>query len=245
MQSKLIYIILFFFLLSIKAFPTDRDSLNIDKNSDISVNYLPDDFKDNYDSKDFKYEYNSDSEGLSWSERVTRWFYNLLRKIFDFKPTQKGLKITQYIIKALYYIALVLIIFLIVRSLIRKEGYWIFGKKSDKLEIATENIEVDLMETDFDRLINDAVLKNNYNLAVRYYYLKTLKVLTEKEIIEWDADKTNLDYLMEIDKTHIQNLFQKISYIYDYCWYGEFTLDQSSFNEAESRFISFFKTIGK
>lgn len=209
MQNKFLYIIIILCFLSLKAFSNVRDSINIDKNSDISVHYLPNDFKDNYNSKDFKYEYDSDIEGLSWSERVTRWIYNYLIKIFNFKPTQKGIKITQYIIKGLYYIALIVIIFLIVRSLIRKEGYWIFGKKSDKLEIATENIEVDLMETDFDQLISDAVFKNKYNLAVRYYYLKTLKILTEKEIIEWDSDKTNLDYLMEIETDYIQNLFQK------------------------------------
>ena len=162
----------------------------MDTNGQITIHRLPENFKEKYDGREFIYEYNQSDE-LSWSERLSRWFYNLLLRIFDFKPTQQGLKVTGYIIKALYYIALVTIIFFIVRAIVRKEGYWVFGKKTEKLDILTEDIEINLLETDFDVLINDAVNNKKYNLATRYYYLKILKTLNEKEIIVWDTRITS------------------------------------------------------
>jgi len=241
-NKKYLYIILILCLFSQKAFSLQRDSLNVDTNGQITIHRLPENFKEKYDGREFIYEYNQSDE-LSWSERLSRWFYNLLLRIFDFKPTQQGLKVTGYIIKALYYIALVTIIFFIVRAIVRKEGYWVFGKKTEKLDILTEDIEINLLETDFDVLINDAVNNKKYNLATRYYYLKILKTLNEKEIIVWDTEKTNTDYLMEIKSIPLQKQFRYISYIYDYCWYGEFMLDADSYREAETGFKSLLKSV--
>ncbi len=243
MYSKYLHIILFLCIFSQSAFSSSRDTLNLDTDSEVNVNQLPDNFKDDYDSKDFVYEYKTDNDGLTWSERLTRWFFNLIQRIFKFEPTQKGLQYTGYLVKAIYYIAVLAVIFLIVRSLMRKEGYWVFGKKSDKLEILTDNVELDIKDTNFDKLINDATSKSNYSLATRYYYLKTLKVLTQKGFIEWDIEKTNLDYMMEIEDNALRKKFQYISYIYNYCWYGEFELNSSSFIEVETSFQSLLKTL--
>lgn len=228
-------------LFSPKGFSAEKDTLNADTKSKVNIHRLPEDFKENYTSKDFVYEYDSENNGLTWSERISQWFYGILYRIFKLNPTQKGLQITSIVFKILYYIAVLAIIFFIVRSFLRKEGYWILGKKSDKLEIVSENIEIDLLETNFEALIKNSIINENYNLATRYYYLKTLKTLTEQGIIKWDTEKTNLDYLMEINDSKLQKQFQYISFIYDYCWYGEFKLNKDSYKEVENNFQSLLK----
>jgi hypothetical protein len=207
------------------------------------VCYLSDDIKDNYSGDDFSYD--DSDKGPSWSERFSMWLMRLLARIFNFEATQRGLEITSVIIKILYFLALAALIFFIVRAIMKKEGYWIFSKKQPNAEILSGDIETKLLETDFDALIKKAINDQNFNLATRYYYLKTLKVLSEKGIIEWDPDKTNSDYMYEIKDKELQNQFRYISYIYNYCWYGEFTLEPSAWQQAESGFITFLKSVVK
>jgi hypothetical protein len=168
----------------------------------------------------------------------------LFQRIFSFDSTSSALTYVGYFFKFLYYLAIVLVIYLIAKTLLKREGRWIFGRKSDKLDISTETLEVDLLDTNFDALIKNAVRDNAYRLATRYSYLKTLKLLTKNAIIDWDPEKTNYDYLLEIESSELQKQFQYISYIYNYSWYGEFELDTNSYTEVERSFQSLFNSVG-
>ncbi len=76
----------------------------------------------------------------------------------------------------------------------------------------------------------------------RYLYLKSLKSLANKKTIEWHFDKTNSDYLNEIKDSKLKGLFKRVSYIYDYVWYGEFPIDEVSFNKNKDDFNQLIKT---
>ena len=71
---------------------------------------------------------------------------------------------------------------------------------------------------------------------------RLLKSLSDKNIIEWDIEKTNLDYQREIQNTEIKKNFRFLSYVYEYSWYGEFELTEDDFRKAENAFLT---TIGK
>ncbi len=79
-------------------------------------------------------------------------------------------------------------------------------------------------------------------MATRYYYLWLLKTLSDRNIIEWDIEKTNGDYLNEISNLELKNEFQFLSYVYEYSWYGEFNLNETDFEKTE---IAFLKLITK
>jgi hypothetical protein len=64
--------------------------------------------------------------------------------------------------------------------------------------------------------------------------------MSEKQIIEWDAEKTNSDYVYEIKNEQFKNNFNYLSYLYNYIWYGEFDIDDVTFEKAKA---SFEKTI--
>ncbi|HMQ43133.1 MAG TPA: DUF4129 domain-containing protein, partial [Mariniflexile sp.] len=97
-------------------------------------------------------------------------------------------------------------------------------------------VEEHLTQVNFDTLISDALNNKNYRLATRYLYLKSLKLLTNKNIIEWHYDKTNSDYINEIKDENTKLVFKRISYIYDYVWYGEFPIDEAGFNKNTVHF---------
>ena len=96
---------------------------------------------------------------------------------------------------------------------------------------------------DFEKLIKNTLKSNEKRLAIRYYYLWLLKKMAEKEIIEWDAEKTNSDYLNEIQNPTQKDNFAYLSYLYNYIWYGEFELDENTFDRAIATFEKTIQTI--
>jgi hypothetical protein len=67
--------------------------------------------------------------------------------------------------------------------------------------------------------------------------------MSEKQIIEWDVEKTNSDYLYEIKNERQKEDFAYLSYLYNNIWYGEFTLDEATFEKAKNAFEKSIKTI--
>ena len=98
---------------------------------------------------------------------------------------------------------------------------------------------------DIPALINEAIQQNNYRLAIRYYYLLSLKYLTETDNISWQPQKTNEDYINEINKELLKADFKNITRIYDYVWYGEFNIDVAKFETLKLPFEHLNTTITK
>ena len=88
------------------------------------------------------------------------------------------------------------------------------------------------MEEDIESLIRQALDSGDYRLAVRYQFLLCLKMLKEGEWIRWQPQKTNHDYIEEIENHELRGLMSQAVRIYDYIWYGNFPLDQASYAKA-------------
>ena len=98
-----------------------------------------------------------------------------------------------------------------------------------------------------DKFIEDALATRDYRLAIRYMYLKCLKELSVYNFISWHFDKTNLDYFSEIQDPQLKANFKKVSYVYDYVWYGEFAIEEREFISAKKdfdRLTLYFKNAG-
>ena len=63
-----------------------------------------------------------------------------------------------------------------------------------------------------------------------------LKKLSAKEIIEWEAQKTNEDYSNEVTDKLIKKQFKTITRIYDFIWYGSFEVNEKLYRRAEKEF---------
>ena len=208
-------------------------NLKIDQDSVEKVHFATG-FKQKYQSSAFDYELKKHHENV-W-DRFLEWLSGLLSRLFTFDNKQASVDVVVIILKSLAIIIILFVIYLIVKSILNKEGQWIFGKNSDKKIINYTEIEKNLQLVDFEKLIKSTLKSNEKRLAIRYYYLWLLKKMAEKEIIEWDPEKTNSDYLNEIKNATQKDNFAYLSYLYNYIWYGEFELDETTFDRAIATF---------
>ena len=100
-----------------------------------------------------------------------------------------------------------------------------------------QNKDVEIIKNqDIQSLIDQALQDKNYRLAVRYYYLLTLQKLSGQELIDWQVQKTDHDYIYEIENTQLRHSFSRVTDMYDYIWYGNFEVDEFAFAKAQSAF---------
>lgn len=244
MKNKLFYI-LFLFFISFSNAQEEVDSLAIrsKENTAFYKTSKPDEkkfetnFQSKYKGETFNYEPKLENKQLTAWERFKKKIADFFSSLFSFSNEGKVFSNFEIIMKILGFAIIGFVIFIIVKIIINKEGGWIFGRNTKKINsgsIDEENIHF----INFNEAITNAKSKNEYRIATRYYYLWLLKSFTDRSIINWDIEKTNTDYLSEIKNKDIKKEFEFLSYIYDYCWYGEFELTQEDFEKAENHFIN-------
>ncbi len=125
----------------------------------------------------------------------------------------------------------------------------LFGNNKSKLEeeqaafLTEENLE----KVEFgylEQALEKALLQRNFRMAIRIHYLWLLKVLYEKELINWKKDKTNHDYISELANKSSQESstsFRKLTLWYEKAWYGEIKIDENDFQNVENHFVDFRK----
>lgn len=115
---------------------------------------------------------------------------------------------------------------------------------SNNISTVTLTEEDELIKNeDITLLINKAIEDKNYRLAIRYYYLLILQKLSNSNVINWEQQKTNEDYIKEIKQEAIKNKFISSTYLYDFVWYGNFEVDETAFLKAQHKFNELSKLI--
>ena len=190
--------------------------------------------KEKYTDNDFNYIEKTKIDTSAW-DRFWSAVGRFLSNLFDFGNGAKALSGIEILMKIIAFLVIIFVIYLIVKVIINKEGGWIFGKSAKKIKVS-EITEEDIHSMDFSSAITKAKNEKNLRLANRYYYLWLLKSFSDKEIIEWDIEKTNADYLNEISNLELKNEFQFLSYVYEHSWYGEFDLTKTDFERTETTF---------
>ncbi len=97
----------------------------------------------------------------------------------------------------------------------------------------------DIEKMDFERQIQDAVARRHYRLAIRLYYLKSLKTLADQHLIDWKRDKINQDYVLELANSPLRRPFVEITGLFERIWYGKTPLEEATFQETEAVFQRF------
>ncbi len=185
------------------------------------------------DDKHFNYEDSRQREYPEWLLKIFDWFGDkmgwTLNKVFS-------REFSLFIFSTLFVILIIAIIMRVQDVSLRN----IFGRRkleTDELDIYAEDVN----KMDFETLISDSIKARNYRMAVRFLYLKTLKAMSDNHLIDWSPNKTNYSYLNEIKSVTVRNKFIESTRIFDFVWYGEFVLDDKSFDEAHN----FFKELNR
>ena len=250
-MNKILIIILFSFCSNIGA----QDSLAVAKKEkivftekDIAVDSVAievkpfaKNFKKKYTEKEFIYEFKT-PEKNAW-DRFKEWLANFFKNIFSFTDSKSANNFVEILLRTLAIAIVIFVIYLIAKAIMNKEGQWIFGRNSDRKIINYDEIETNLHLVDFEKLIQKSLESGENRLTIRYYYLWLLKKMSEKQIIEWDVEKTNSDYLYEIKDEAQKEDFAYLSYLYNNIWYGEFELDENTFTKARTAFEKSIKKI--
>ncbi|GAA3621635.1 hypothetical protein GCM10022397_04210 [Flavivirga jejuensis] len=144
----------------------------------------------------------------------------------------------------LFYLAIAIAVIYLVYILLNEGGSGLFSSRNNKKlndfdEITAENIE----HADIHSLIKNAENDNNYRLAIRYYYLLVLKTLSLKNHIKFEDDKTNSEYLNEINGKPFSKEFSYTSYLYNYIWYGKFAVNIGQYTKAKDHFLTLLNKV--
>ena len=212
------------------AFGYAQNDIKTDS-SEVVVNHFKENIKKRYQNSDFNYSIN-DTGGVNLIQGLFRKFFRWLGEIFGIDIDFIDYRTLEIIVYSLLAIGS---IYLFIKFMLQSPVSSVFKTEEQDIE-GFNYVEENINEVNFETLITDALSQNNYRLATRYLYLKSLKTLSRKGIIDWHYDKTNSDYINEITNEATKNSFTRISYIYDYVWYGEFSIDEDQYHRNQSDF---------
>ena len=97
----------------------------------------------------------------------------------------------------------------------------------------------DIFQINYQREIDRAATAGNYRLAVRLMFLRLLKNLSQKNIIQYGHDRTNFDYLMQLRSTSYYNDFFRLTRNYEYAWFGNFEVNEEMYHVIKNDFEKF------
>lgn len=171
-------------------------------------------------------------------EKAWDWFKRTIKRIlsFFFDDITPAVGFLAWLLRVLPYIIAGLVLFFLIKFFLKVNARNIIEGKTAKSIVNLSDEEGLIRDKDLPSLIQKAISGKNYQLAVRYYYLLLLKNLSEKDLISWQQEKTNEDYIKELSSTKLNNDFEQLTYLYDYVWYGEFLIDEVAFVQAETDF---------
>ncbi len=191
-----------------------------------------------YKEKD-EFIYTVEKRAPNVLEKLWSWVKRVVKKILSyiFDDITPAVGFLRFVLKVLPYVIAGLVLYFIIKFFLKVNARNIIDGKKVKPIVRLSEEEELIKDKDLPSLIEKAIAQENYSLAVRYYYLLLLKKLSDKELISWQQEKTNEDYIQELAvKQQLHSEFKKLTYLYDYVWYGEFLIDKEKFLQAENSF---------
>lgn len=185
-------------------------------------------------NKDFQYNRETEPVQSLWA-KFWQWVWT---KVAEAMSTRKG-RITVWTVLVLAALAAIAF-FIFQVTAMNKVG--IFDKSRNNPLSYTVSSE-DIHAISFDEAISRAITEGNFRMALRLLYLRSLKILSDKGYIEWQINKTNNDYIYEVNNKPWQPLFRSLTRQFEYTWYGEKKIGNEDFQRLQLQFQQFNKQL--
>ncbi|PBQ33815.1 hypothetical protein CNR22_19185 [Sphingobacteriaceae bacterium] len=193
-------------------------SLQLDAQKDAATPISQEEWKEMSDGVDYTETYKEQEQNKK-NEQV---------KTSDFK--------TDFRFGAFNYIFYI-VVFVVIGLLI----YWIFRNLGSNKEVKPLTVTIDSMthieehihEVNLEALLNEAVLAKNYRIALRLNFLIVIKLLSQRDKINWAKEKTNWEYHSELKETVLADQFKEIIKSFEIFWYGEHLLTELDYHNTE------------
>lgn len=194
-------------------------------------------FRENYRGAEFDYTTVKPRESI-W-EKLERRLIKLWQTVFGDIDARTAPQYAEIFLRIFAIIIVAVVLYFLINFLLGKEGNYFFSRKNRKIAISGKDLHENIHEINFPQTIDEFERKKDFRSAVRYRFLFVLKQLSDSKIIDWNPEKTNRDYFFEIKNNAAQNRFSELVYIFDYVWYGEFELDEKSYQHYRGKFLNF------
>ena len=224
MKRTLFILCLLFPFFGFTAATKGQDTLAYAKKEFLSVEPLPyntetyDKFKKQkfYDYYRLNIQKKSISDILH--EKLNKWLSKVSKKTVEREEFDR----------MMWIIGIIVAIVLGIVTYINKPGIFYINRKSS-LNYSVEEEDMDIQDLDY--LTENAIKEKRFSDAIRWQYLKTLKVLHERDCISYDFNKTVNEYVYEIKDVNLRKHFRDLSGEFVYYRYGKGEVDAERFSE--------------
>jgi hypothetical protein len=170
-------------------------------------------------------------------DRFVSWLQGLFGWLFQGAVTTNWGRVMLYALGLIVLVALIMM-------LLKVDALRVFQSGADKGALNYGAFTENIHEMNFEALIAQALAKKEYRLGVRLTFLYALKILSDKQHVDWRPGKTNHDYLAELKEGELKTGFNELSFYFDYTWYGDFNVNEVLFQKVNSIFDNWRKKIG-
>lgn len=226
--SRLVFFLLLFqSLFSTGALATDGKVDPWDSNSAVQYREPPVETIEAYKAnKDYNYDGNR--QRLNLFERILQqlieWFI-------------QGMSSQSWLLYVLGGAAIIGLLFLVLKILnVPFTGLFSLSKGSSVTGLEMMHPAEGYSREELDKMLQ--LYRNNqaYREAVRILYLMYLKFLHHTGVVALRINKTNKEYCSEIKNELTRSAFRKLSRLYDYVWYGQFSIASQEYAQIEEAF---------
>ena len=179
--------------------------------------------------KDFSYA-NDPSYWVREKPRETEGFGSFLDRFF-----RNGAA------KYLLYLLLAGLLLFALYKIIAGNNLHLFYRTPRKLAAGGDSQDgTDLDEKDLEKKIEESLRSGDHRMAVRYLFLKALRSLGEKRLIQYHPQATNQEYIGQMTSHPQGKDFLFLANAYEYIWYGDFSLNTEQYGRVEKKFQDFY-----
>lgn len=181
-----------------------------------------------------------DAPSLS-TNPVKAWWQNMWRKFGDFMERATS----PLFWKILRFLIIIAVVLLLVYHLSNSEKSGILGKRNARIGEAEVILESgDLMISEIDKMVHNCESSEDYRMAIRWLYLKTIRNLSVLGIVKKSENTPNNNMLSQIKNDTVKEDFRKLIFIYEYIWYGKHALNSAGhYGALKSNFDNFNQSI--
>src|SRR5689334_7067949 len=221
--------IFFFTLITLTGF--SQKTLVYDS-SDVHVRLFNKAAIENYKADStFQYDRILEPPASLW-DRFWSWFWS---KIAAMLSTETG----KRTFTAVLILIVVAILVFTIMKLTGMSGASLFGGKNTGEGLSFTVSDEDIHGISFEEAIEKAVSEGNLRLAVRLLYLQTLKKLSDRGLISWQINKTNVAYVRELSGSNYQQSFGDLTRQFETNWYGDRHIEPSEYSQVQQAFHQF------
>lgn len=143
-----------------------------------------------------------------------------------------------------WWIILLIVIIIATTLFLFLQGKRIWARKNLALNDGAVAGQVeDIFSFPYATRIARAEKEKAFALAIRLRYLLLLKSLSEKGVLRYRHDLTNMDYLMQLRGGFYYSAFASVTRHYEYSWYGQLPVREESYAIIRKEFEDLQKRI--